>query len=69
MNGSDLFSQEMEPALRDWIRQFTLSLDLLSALPWLYVSLRSQHVLGTAVEPNCPVAPGTIANAHTVLDC
>jgi hypothetical protein len=32
---SDLFSEEMEPALNEWIRQFTSPSELFTAIPQL----------------------------------
>ena len=69
MEVRDLFSEKMEPALSEWIRQFQSPADLFSAIPQLYAKLESQVIEGT-IEDGAqivgPVCVGVGAVVHSL---
>jgi NDP-sugar pyrophosphorylase family protein len=72
MEVCDLFSGKMEPALSEWIQQFTSPADLLSAIPQLYAKLESQVIEGTIedgaqiVGPVC-VGVGAVVQSLAII--
>ena len=66
MQVSDLFSAPMEPALNDWIRQFSSLADLFAGMPQLYAKLESQDIEGTIEDGAVLVGPVCIGAGAVV---
>jgi NDP-sugar pyrophosphorylase family protein len=72
MKVSDLFSAEMEPALNDWIRQFTSPTDLFAAMPQLYAKLKSDNIQGIIEDDAALIGPvhigiGSVVRSQAII--
>jgi NDP-sugar pyrophosphorylase family protein len=66
MKVSDLFSSEMEPALNDWIRQFTSPKDLFAAIHQLYAKLKSDNIQGDIEDGAAIIGPVYLGTGSVV---
>ena len=72
MKVSDLFSEEMEPALNNWIKRFTSLADLFAAIPQLYAKLQSQYIRGTVedgvvIDGPVHIGVGSVVRSHAIV--
>ena|SRR5215211_1319531 len=66
MNVSDLFSENMEPALNEWIRKFTSPSELFAAIPQMFIKLKSQNIHGIVEDGAIVVGPVHIGEGSVV---
>jgi UDP-3-O-[3-hydroxymyristoyl] glucosamine N-acyltransferase len=72
MKVSDLFYEEMEPALNEWIKRFTSPEELFAAIPQLYAKLRSQNIQGDVEDGAVIIGPvhvntGAVVRAQAII--
>jgi NDP-sugar pyrophosphorylase family protein len=72
MKVSNLFSSELEPALNEWMRNFTSLDDLFLAMPQLYAKLNSQIIEGTLEDGAVLTGPvhigrGAVVHAQSII--
>jgi NDP-sugar pyrophosphorylase family protein len=72
MKVSELFSEEMEPALNKWIKRFTSPADLFAAIPQLYAKLQSQCIQGSVedgvvVDGPVHIGAGSLVQSHATI--
>jgi bifunctional UDP-N-acetylglucosamine pyrophosphorylase/glucosamine-1-phosphate N-acetyltransferase len=66
MKVADLFSAEMEPALKGWITGFTLPTELLAAMHQLHANLNSQSIQGVVEDGAVIIGPVHISDGSVV---
>jgi NDP-sugar pyrophosphorylase family protein len=66
MKVSDLFSAEMEPSLKDWLRRFASPADLFADMHQLFTNLSSQNIQGIIEDGATIIGPVHIGMASIV---
>jgi NDP-sugar pyrophosphorylase family protein len=72
MKVSDLFHAQMEPALSEWIRQFSSPLDLFASIHILFERLKLQRVEGAVEDGAIIIGPvhvgaGSVVHSHATI--
>jgi NDP-sugar pyrophosphorylase family protein len=72
MKVPDLFSEEMESSLNEWIRKFSLIEELFAARSQLYAKLNSQEIKGSVkdgavIVGPVYVSPGSVVHSQAVI--
>jgi UDP-N-acetylglucosamine diphosphorylase / glucose-1-phosphate thymidylyltransferase / UDP-N-acetylgalactosamine diphosphorylase / glucosamine-1-phosphate N-acetyltransferase / galactosamine-1-phosphate N-acetyltransferase len=72
MNVSELFLEEMEPALNQWIRKFTSPIELFSAIDQLYANINAQNIQGLVedgaiVVGRVHIGAGSVVHGHAII--
>ena len=66
MKVSDLFYEEMEPALNEWLRRFGSAEEVFAAIPQLYEKLKSQSIQGDVEDGAAIIGPIHVSTGAVV---
>ncbi|MCK4760806.1 MAG: hypothetical protein KAW12_01310 [Candidatus Aminicenantes bacterium] len=72
MNVKDLFQEEVEPGLQNWINKFESPVDMLNSLEELFSDVKGQKILGkvedkVSIEGPVFIGPGSVVHSGAVI--